>query len=161
MAPSASEAGIPSAMVAITGPGRGRTFHMRFQIATQRMLDVRQDEGVWRQIAVEAGECTAIRLYLDPDRSHAQRRIAFHVGATHRAFKRVAPALNCVLLRDSSSVASGWRDMVSFTCDDKSRAVAAHWQTAAMAAEGLAIAPTDAAFRLELAAAPGRRPQRG
>lgn len=159
LAPLAAEAGIPSAMVAMTGPGRGRTFHMQFaptaegmsaQIATQRMLDVRRDEnGAWRPIAIEAGEGTAIRLYLDPDRSQAQRRIAF----------QVAPGLNCVPPRDSGSV--GRRDMVSFTFDGKSRVVAAHWQVAAMAAEGLEVAPVEAAFRQELAAAPGRCPQRG
>lgn len=158
------EAPVPAPQASLSGPKVGRALTVRSRSAdeisaagvAQRLLDIRRDP--WRQFALpatSAGE-GEVRCFVDADRSHAERRVAFHTGAAARALASRCPNTQFSALRAAGSVVADWRDFVTFTSRDSDRSVRAHWVEESLEALGTSAA---AALRAEMAKSSRRRPR--
>lgn len=105
---------------------------------------------------------SAARLYMDPDKCLAERRVAYlAAAAVARALRGLTPGVEFIPMRQAGTVSVAWVDAVALLFDDRARMVRAVWHAAVLQEDGIAQEAAEAALRAELARSAGRRRQRG
>lgn len=71
----------------------------------------------------------ALPLFVDPDRSVAQRRIGWYLSTTNKAFAALHPSLEITAAKAESALTHKWEPVVRFTFNASENSVTPTWET--------------------------------
>lgn len=93
--------------------------------------------GGWRELQVLSPTGTHIPLFVDPDRSLAQRRINWHLATAAKAINALHPSMEVTAAKSEGALTHRWEPLVRFTYDYGANSVQAAWESAIFARLGL------------------------
>lgn len=90
---------------------------------------------------------TQLPLFVDPDRSLAQRRVGWHLSTAAKSFSALHPSLEVTAAKSEGALTHRWEPLVRFTYDYSDNTVTAHWEEAIYERLVLTSTPSSASSR--------------
>lgn len=160
--PLLARAGLGAADVTLDGSQSEKLFTLRpvggddadKRRVVDALLAARKDAGgEWILITAPTPTGATARVYLDRDRSWAQRRRGFAIAKAAEALRSAAPGRAFVPVNGSGAVLLDWAEVATFTWSDAERDVIAQWHTERLATAGIDVASARAAYRAAMGSA--------
>lgn len=136
--PLLAGAQVRAADVRLDGSAVARSFVLRVlpsspkpaEDVVRSILDSRRlPSGGWRDIHVRSPGGESLPLFVDPDRSVAQRRIGWYLSTTTKAFAALHPSLEITAAKAESALTHKWEPVVRFTFNAADNSVVPTWET--------------------------------
>lgn len=116
--------------VRIDGSAVARATRPPIRRAPGRGLDSRRlPAGGWRDVHVQSPSGDALPLFVDPDRSIAQRRVSWYLSTATKAINALHPSLEITAAKSEGALTHRWEPIVRFTYNAATNNVIANWET--------------------------------
>lgn len=155
--------------VKLDGPLAGRVFYMRPRstdpVNHGRVTNAvhearRRSDGSWAVLQAELPNGGQVPLFVDRDRSWAQRRKGYAVARAADALRSVVDDHRVKAAKAAGTLVLDWMEVVSVAYDDDQKEAVASWDVAKIDAAGVDSSAVLAAFNAAIAAA-ARSARRG
>lgn len=144
--PLLERARVPLREVEVRGSQMARAFVLRHKsgeaskgedMVEAIMAARRREDGSWFEVTVRTPQNTDLPLYVERDRSHAQRKVGYHLSRATRALRAARPQAKFEIARSAGAVTHEWREVVTIRYSTEASGVVVDWKTDVLESLGI------------------------
>lgn len=88
----------------------------------------RREDGTWLDVTIRTPHGSVLPLYIEQDRSHAQRKVGYHLSRAAKALRAAAPHAKFDIARSAGVVTNEWREVVTVKYAAETNSVVVDWK---------------------------------